>query len=83
MTVELKIMTRNENTALPRVLRIISRQGCVLKKLVLQPIEEEKVLELSVLIDCTEVPLRLVKLLQKQILVLDVKMDQDNIAMAV
>lgn len=83
MNVELKIMTRNESTALPRVLRIISRQGCALKKLVLQPVEEERVLEISVLIDCHEVPVRLVKLLQKQILVIDVKMNEDSIAMAV
>ena len=83
MNVEIKISTRNEITALPRVLRIILRQGFALRRLVMQPIDDESKLEFFVSVECAEPPVRLVKLLQKQILVLSVEVRQENIAMNV
>jgi acetolactate synthase regulatory subunit len=82
MTFELKIMARNESTALPRVLRIVSRQGYALKRLTLQPTADEAALEIFLLLDCQEPPLRLVKLLQKQILVTEVKLLKEEVALA-
>ncbi|MDR2006487.1 MAG: hypothetical protein LBP78_04505 [Acidaminococcales bacterium] len=82
MTVELKIITRNESTALPRVLRIVARQGCALKRLTLQPAADDTALELSLLLDCQEAPLQLVKLLQKQILITDVRLLKEEVPLA-
>ena len=82
MTFEFKITARNEATALPRVLRIVARQGCALKKLTLQPAADEAVLEIFLLLDCQETPLRLVKLLQKQILIMYVKLLKEEIPLA-
>ncbi len=81
MNVELKIIAKNDSTALPRVLRIVDRQGVSLKKLVLQP--NEDVLEIDLIVGCPQGPFRLVKLLKKQILVFDVQAFQDNVCMAV
>jgi acetolactate synthase regulatory subunit len=72
MHVELKILARNDATALPRVLRLVARQGCRLKRLTLQPDDAERLLELFLVLECPEAPLRLVKLLQKQIVVAEV-----------
>ncbi|MDR3348175.1 MAG: hypothetical protein LBO03_00980 [Acidaminococcales bacterium] len=83
MTVELRITTRNESTALPRVLRITARQSCALKKLTLQPVADDTALELFLLLDCQESPLRLIKLLQKQILVMDVSLLKEEVSLAV
>ncbi len=69
----LKITMRNEATALPRILRLINRQGLSVRKLVMQPSEDVRSLELLVVLDCAEVSQQLVKLLQKQISVLVVQ----------
>lgn len=83
MNVELKILTRNDNTALPRILRIVTRQGYCVKKLVMQPLADDSKLELLLLLDTGETPLRLIKLLQKQIVVFDIRAERDNIPLAV
>ena len=83
MNVELKILAKNDNTALPRVLRLVSRQGYCVKKLVMQPMDDDATLELFLLLDTNEMPMRLVKLLQKQIVVFDVQAQRDNIPVAV
>ena len=83
MRVELKILARNDATALPRILRLVDRQGCLLKKLTLQPDEAESLQELFLVLDCPESPLRLVKLLQKQLVVLEVRLLNDETPRAV
>lgn len=83
MNVELKILAKNDNTALPRILRIVSRQGYCVRKLVMQPMECNSTLELFLLLDTNEMPLRLIKLLQKQIVIFEVQAQRDNIPVAV
>ena len=83
MNVRLKIVTRNDNTALPRILRIVTRQGHCVKKLVMQPLADEAKLELMLSLETVEMPLRLVKLLQKQIVVFDISAESDDIPLAV
>ena len=83
MNVRLKIVTRNDNTALPRILRIVTRQGHCVKKLVMQPLADEAKLELMLSLEMVEMPLRLVKLLQKQIVVFDISAESDDIPLAV
>ena len=83
MRVELKVLTRNESTALPRILRLVARQSCLLKKLILQPHEEEGIIEILLLLDCPESPMRLIKLLQKQISVTEVQLLKEEISQAI
>ncbi len=83
MTGILKVVMRNEDTALPRILRVINRQGFALRKLAMQPCEDERYLEIQMALDCPEIPLRLVRLLQKQVPVFAVQVQPPSIQMAV
>lgn len=63
----LSIKVKNQQTALPRVLRIISRQGLKVENLVMSLSMDEKHLDISAKLDCLNVPEQLVRLLEKQI----------------
>ena len=63
----LSIKVKNQQTALPRVLRIISRQGLKVENLVMSLSMDEKYLDISAMLDCLNVPEQLVRLLEKQI----------------
>ncbi len=68
----LKIVMRNEATALPRILRVVTRQGLELRKLSMQPVGGGSSLEVLLALNSLDVPLQLVRLLQKQVCVASV-----------
>lgn len=80
--VVLRVVMRNEETALLRILRIINRQGFCLNKLKMQLIDDNKALELYISLECVEEPLQLVKLVKKQVPVVDVKLQDGCIPLA-
>jgi len=80
--VVLKVVMRNEETALPRILRIINRQGLCLNKLVMQLIDDNKMLELYISLECIDEPLQLLKLVKKQVPVFAVTVEDGCIPLA-
>lgn len=63
----LSIKVKNQQTSLPRVLRIISRQGLKVENLVMSLSMDEKYLDINAKLDCINIPEQLVRLLEKQI----------------
>lgn len=63
----LNIRIKNQETSLPRVLRVINRQGHSVQKLIMTMSRERTHMDLIIELDCLDVPEQLVKLLEKQV----------------
>ena len=63
----LSIKVKNQQTSLPRVLRVISRQGLKVENLVMSLSMDGKYLDISARLDCINIPEQLLRLLEKQI----------------
>lgn len=79
----LKVVMKNEDTALPRVLRVINRQNLRLNKLFMQVSDDNKALDLYLSLECIKEPLQLLKLLKKQVAVLDVMLHDESAGLTV
>ena len=69
----LNIQVRNCQTSLPRILRIIHRQGFAVEHLVMTLSMDSKYMFVNAKLNCTDVPELLVKLLEKQTEVVSVE----------
>ena len=67
------LKVRNEATALPRVLRIITRQGAVMESLVVRTTEKGRLLDIELSLSIPGSADQLCKLLAKQVSVLSVE----------
>lgn len=67
------LKVRNEATALPRVLRIITRQGAVMESLVVRTTEKGRLLDIELSLSIPGSADQLCKLLAKQVSVLAVE----------
>lgn len=63
----LNICVKNQETSLPRVLRVINRQGYSVQKLTMTMSRERTYMDLIIELDCLDIPEQLVKLLEKQV----------------
>ncbi len=63
----LNIRVKNLQTSVPRVLRVIHRQGHKLRKMKLEVSMDPVFMDMVVELDCKEIPEQLIKLLQKQV----------------
>lgn len=63
----LNIRVRNLQTSVPRVLRVIHRQGHKMRKMYLEVAMDPTFMDLRIELECKEIPEQLIKLLQKQV----------------
>ena len=77
------LKVRNEATALPRVLRIITRQGAVMESLVVRTAEKGRLLDIELYLSLPGSADQLCKLLAKQVSVLTVERNAPVLTAAV
>lgn len=77
------LKVRNEATALPRVLRIIARQGAVMESLVVRTAEKGQLLDIELYLSLPGSADQLCKLLDKQVSVLAVERNAPVLTTAV
>ncbi len=77
------LKVRNEATALPRVLRIITRQGAVMESLVVRTAEKGRLLDIELYLSLPGSADQLCKLLAKQVSVLAVERNAPVLTAAV
>lgn len=67
MSDTLNIRVKNLQTSVPRVLRVIHRQGHNVQKMNMAVSMDPAFMDMVIELDCNDVPEQLVKLLQKQV----------------
>ncbi len=67
------LKVRNEATALPRVLRVVARQGATMESLVVRTVDDGRALDIELYVSLPNGAGQLCKLLAKQVSVLSVE----------